>query len=218
MTSSFGGNSNVNPLRQWQCASPAPPSAKPAPAWHYGPGFDPARLGDNHQQLVDILEGAGAEIDWLDDALVSSGGLADAVFTYDPSFVTDAGAILMNMGKTLRRPETLAHRALYESLDIPVIGTIEAPGSVEGGDCFWLDATTLAVGRGFRTNQIGIDQLTDILAPTGVRVVAYDLPYGDGPDACLHLLSLVSPLSAELALIYAPLLPTALYQELRLRG
>jgi N-dimethylarginine dimethylaminohydrolase len=135
------------------------------------------------------------------------------VFTYDPSFVIPAGAIILRPGKQSRRAEAELHRTFYEGL-MPIVGTIEAPGLIEGGDCCWLDATTLAVGRGFRTNQAGIDQLGEIVAPYGVDVEAYDLPYWKGPDACLHLLSLVNPLDDDLALVHTPLLPTALHQRM----
>ena len=104
--------------------------------------------------------------------------------------------------------------AFYEAQGIPIIGRIEAPGTFEGGDSFWLDATTLAVGRGFRTNQSGIDQMAAIVEPLGIALEVYDLPYHLGPEACLHLMSVVSALDADLALVHPPLMPTALYQRM----
>jgi dimethylargininase len=95
-----------------------------------------------------------------------------------------------------------------------VLGRIVAPGTFEGGDSFWLDNTTLAVGRGFRTNHSGIDQMAAILRPAGVTLEVYDLPYHLGPEACLHLMSVVSSLDSDLALVHTPLLPTALYQRM----
>ncbi len=215
----YGGNSMVAPLRRVAMARPggALTGADPE-AWHYSESFDPGRVGPNHDELVAIIAAAGASIEWLDDSLIAEAGLADAVFAYDPSFITDAGAILLNMGKDLRKPERAVHEALYASLNIPVIGSIDGDATVEGGDCFWIDSSTLAVGRGFRTNQAGIDQLQAILTPVGVDVLAYDLPYGDGPAACLHLLSVISPLDDHMALVFAPLLPTALHQTLVKHG
>ena len=140
------------------------------------------------------------------------------MFTFDPSFMTPGGALLLRPGKTLRRPEVAAHEALYRRLDLPVIGAIEPPGTAEGGDLMWIDDVTLAAGRGFRTNQAGIDQLRDILSPLGIDIVAFDLPMWQGSAACLHLLSLVSPLDRDLALIYPRLFPVALYDLMRERG
>ncbi len=120
----------------------------------------------------------------------------------------------MNMGKTLRRAEVDAHARLYEKLGVPVLGRIEAPGSLECGDCFWLNDKTLIVGRGFRSNQAGIDQLHALLEPNEITLHQFDLPVCTGENACLHLMSLISMLDHDLALIYKPLLPVAFYQLL----
>jgi N-dimethylarginine dimethylaminohydrolase len=99
-----------------------------------------------------------------------------------------------------------------------VFARLEGSARAEGGDTLWLDHDTLAVGRGFRTNAEGVRQLRALLAPLGVSVLDYDLPYFTGPEACLHLLSLVSPVDIDLAVAYSPLMPTALWSELRRRG
>lgn len=184
-------------------------------AWHYGPDFDPARADSQHRVFAGLVSASGAEIEWLPEA---DDGLADSVFTHDPSLMTDQGAVILRMGKRLRDPEPALHEAAYERLGIPILGRIEDPGMVEGGDCLWVDAQTLALGRGVRTNEEGIRQLTSILAPLGVAVTGFDLPLWRGEEACLHLLSLISPLADDLAIVYAPLLPVALYQLLRSRG
>lgn len=183
--------------------------------WHYGKGFDPGRADAQQRVFAELVSAAGAEIEWLPDA---DDGLADSVFTHDPSLMTDQGAVILRMGKRLRDQEPALHEAAYERLGIPILGRIEDPGMVEGGDCLWLDATTLAVGRGVRTNEEGIRQLASILHELGVTVTGFDLPLWRGEDACLHLLSLISPLADDLAIVYAPLLPVALYQLLKARG
>jgi dimethylargininase len=101
---------------------------------------------------------------------------------------------------------------------VPLLGRIEGDGRVEGGDTLWLDHDTLAVGRGFRTNAEGVRQLRALLDPIGVEVLDYDLPFFTGPEACLHLLSLISPVDVDLAVAHPPLMPTAFWQELRRRG
>ncbi len=132
--------------------------------------------------------------------------------------ITDRGAIILSMGKALRRGEPALHEDTYNRLGIPVVGRIMDPGQVEGGDCVWVDRKTLAIGRGVRTNQDGIQQMANLLVPLGVEVLGYDLPLWHGEDACLHLMSIISPLADDLALVYAPLLPTAFYQLLKARG
>ncbi|MEL7208154.1 MAG: arginine deiminase family protein [Actinomycetota bacterium] len=188
-------------------------TADPA-SWHYGKTLDPVALAAQFEHFAALVAEAGAEILWLPD---DDDDLADSVFTYDPSFVVGDGAVILRPGKELRRGEAELHRRFYQGR-IPILGAIEAPGVFEGGDCFWLDAETLAVGRGFRTNQAGIEQFRAIVAAVGITVEVFDLPYLNGPAACLHLLSVVSPLDDDLALVHAPLMPTALYQRMEELG
>ncbi|RRI01189.1 amidinotransferase [Mesorhizobium tamadayense] len=188
--------------------------AKPQ-EWHYGAGFDPDKAAAQHDALTRLVAASGAEIEWLTDA---DDGLADSVFTHDPSLMTDHGAIILAMGKALRHSEPALHEKAYERMGVPVLGRIQHPGQVEGGDCVWVDKTTLAVGRGVRTNQDGIQQLANLLTPKGIQVYGFDLPLWHGEEACLHLMSVISPLADDLALVYAPLLPAPFYQMLRARG
>jgi N-dimethylarginine dimethylaminohydrolase len=212
----FGAEDRSKPLAAVVMRAPGAAMAKADPQdWHYGAGFDAARAEIQHAELARIVTASGAEVHWMPS---EDDGLSDAVFVQDPSFVTRHGAVILNMGKALRRAEPDMHAAFYESLGVPVIGRLTGEATVESGDCFWLDAQTLAVGRGVRTNQAGIDALADILHPHGIAVQAYDLPYWTGPDACLHLMSLVSPLGPDIALIHAPLLPYALWAEMQGRG
>lgn len=212
----YGSQSMAGPLRRvlMRSAKGAMHGAD-AERWHYGPGFDAGRAAQQHAGLADLVRDSGAEIVWLDDR---QDGLADSVFTHDPSLTTDFGAIILRMGKRLREPEPSVHEAAYAGLGIPILGRIAAPGQVEGGDCVWVDATTLAVGRGVRTNQFGIQQLADLLGPKGISVYGFDLPLWHGEEACLHLMSVISPLADDLALVYSPLLPAPFYQMLKERG
>lgn len=183
--------------------------------WHYGPTFDAPKAIEQYQAFAQLVERSGAEILWLED---EGDGLADSMFTQDPSFVTDKGAVILRMGKPLRRQEADLHEAAYRKAGIPILGRLEAPGTVESGDCVWLDKQTLCIGRGVRSNQAGIDQLQGILAPLGVTVLGFDLPLWQGEEACLHLMSVISPLAEDLALVHAPLLPASFYLLLKERG
>lgn len=186
-----------------------------AKEWHYGPTFDAEKAIVQHARFAELVAESGAEILWLED---NGDGLADSMFTHDPSLMTDAGAVILRMGKPLRAREPDLHAERYRQAGIPILGAIEAPGTVEGGDCVWVDDKTLAVGRGVRSNQAGIEQLSAILAPIGVTVLGYDLPLWQGEEACLHLMSVISPLAEKMALVHAPLMPAAFYLMLRERG
>lgn len=186
-----------------------------AAEWHYGPTFNGEKAIEQYARFAALIEKSGAEILWMEDA---GDGLADSMFTHDPSLMTDEGAIILRMGKRLRVPEGKLHEDAYKDAGIPILGRIKAPGTVEGGDCVWVDAKTLAIGRGIRSNQAGIEQMREILKPLGVTVLGFDLPLWQGEEACLHLMSVISPLADDLALVHAPLLPAAFYQLLRERG
>ncbi|TPM01727.1 MULTISPECIES: dimethylarginine dimethylaminohydrolase family protein [unclassified Mesorhizobium] len=184
-------------------------------AWHYGPGFNPAKAASQHAALAELVAASGAEIEWIED---KADGLSDSVFTHDPSLMAGRGALILSMGKPLRAREPSLHEETYTRLGIPILGRVEAPGQVEGGDCVWVDARTLAIGRGVRSNQEGIQQVSNLLTPLGVSVYGFDLPLWQGEEACLHLMSVISPLADDLALVYSPLLPAPFYQMLKARG
>lgn len=205
----YGVDSMAAPLRRVAMRRPGAILTVDPEVWHYATPIDPDRLCAQHEAFATLLADHGTEVVWLAEA---DDGLADSVFTYDTSFVVPSGAIVMRAGKALREPEAELHTDFYESIGIPIIGTVVPPATIEGGDCFWLDSTTLAVGRGYRTNQAGIDQLRDLVAVDGIDVVQFDLAHHHGPAACLHLMSVVSVLDADLALVYEPLVPAALHQ------
>lgn len=178
--------------------------------WHYDGDLNLDRLQADHNELVKHIRDAGVEVLFFEEDAESP--LADLVFTHDASLVTAKGAILLRMGKPLRRGEELCHKQFYLHHQIPIFAAIDEPGTVEAGDCLWLDTQTLVVGVGFRTNQEGVDQLSRILSELGVDVHCFDLPTHQGPDACLHLMSLISMLDHDLALVHQPLLPARLWQ------
>ena len=212
---SFGVSSMTGRLEKVAMRRPGAILTADHDRWHYAEPIDADALLAQYDEFTRLVRSAGAEVYWLPDD--DADDLADSVFTYDPSFLTPAGAVILRPGKDLRLAEAELHRRFYDGR-IPILGTIEAPGIIEGGDCFWLDPSTLAVGRGFRTNQAGIDQLAAIVAEQGIGVEVYDLPYRSGPEACLHLLSIVSPLRDDLALVHVPLLPVALHERMVAMG
>jgi N-dimethylarginine dimethylaminohydrolase len=212
----YGSQAMSARLKRVLMRRPGPSLVAADPAtWHYGPTFDGARAVEQYKRFAALVEKSGAEILWIEDG---GDGLADSMFTHDPSLMTDQGAIILNMGKKLRVPEARLHEDAYRAAGIPILGRIAAPGTVEGGDCVWVDSRTLAIGRGVRSNQAGIEQMQAILAPLDVTVLGFDLPLWHGEEACLHLMSVISPLADDLALVHAPLLPAAFYQLLRARG
>jgi dimethylargininase len=212
MTTGWGAQSMVAPLRRVLLVRPVPP---PNPdCWRnfgYVHPIDQERAAAEHAALVTLLEREGIETIVVEP---EDPALQDAIFPFDPVLVTSAGAILLRMGKELRQPEVAALERVLRDLGIAIVGRIQPPGTVEGSDCLWLDEHTLIVGRSYRTNDTGIAQLADLLRPQSVQVIAVDLAHWHGPSECLHLLSLLSPVDTDLVVAYLPLLPVRLAEML----
>ena len=173
------------------------------------------RAMEEFDALLDVLRRAGARLDFLpaDDRTT-----LDSLYARDASIVCDRGVILCRMGKRLRAGEPAAQQAVFRQLGIPIAGAITEPGCLEGGDVVWLNDRTVAVGRGYRTNAQGILQLRALLGDTIDDLVVVPLPHWRGPGDVLHLMSLVSPVDRDLAVVYSPLLPVPFREELIGRG
>ncbi len=211
----FGGHSLWEPLRRVMVRQPGISASEHD--WvdlAYLHPVDHARSLEEHAAFVALLTESGVDVVI---APPDEPGYLDAVFCYDPSLMTNDGAILLRPGKPQRVDEVAFHAKTYAELGIPILGEIVAPGTVEGGDTLWVDDRTLAVGRSYRTNRAGIEQLREILDPLGVSVVAYDLAHYHGPGECLHLMSFISPVDDRLAVVYSPLMPVQLVEDLQMR-
>jgi N-dimethylarginine dimethylaminohydrolase len=216
MNEGYGAQSMTAPLRRVLMRRPGPEMAAADPAtWHYTSAIDLEEARRAHDAFADALRAWDVEVLYHDEPLPEH---ADSVFVFDPALVTDRGTLLLSMGKELRRGEEEPLARALQACGVPIYGRLEGAARCEGGDTMWLDHDTLAVGRGFRTNAEGVRQLRALLAPLGVTVLDYDLPYFTGPEACLHLLSLISPVDVDLAVAYPPLMPTAFWDELKRRG
>ncbi len=206
----------VDPLRRVVVRRPDEAFGGADPArWHYTsrPDLDEARR--EHDTLVSILRGAGAEVIDHDSPQPER---ADSIYVFDPVLITDRGSVLLRMGKALRRGEEEALGRRLQEAGVPILGALQGEATAEGGDLLWLDPHTLAAGQGFRTNAEGLRQLREILAPLGVEVVPVELPYFGGPEACLHLLSLISLVDHDLAVVYPSLLAVSFWRLLQDRG
>ena len=209
----FGGQTMVAPLGRVLVRSPqaAALSRWREFGWRNAP--DASRLAAEHDEFCRLLADFGAEV-------VVGGspvdGDPDAIYAHDVSFVCDEGAIVLRPGKELRRVETEAAAADLEAAGVPVIASLAEPECAEAGDLVWLDEGTLLVGHTYRTNRAGIEALERALP--AVDVVALDLPHFRGRGAVLHLMSVISMLDRDLAVVYPPLAPVRLLELLSERG
>lgn len=164
--------------------------------WLSAPDINAAHA--EYDRFIEILRSTGADViqQPADDALSP-----DGLYVRDTSLVTPVGIILCNMGKPARRTEAAIAETVYRDHGFKIAGTIEAPGTIEGGDIIWLDEKTIVVGEGYRTNLSGIEQMQNILGPE-IDVIIVQLPHWNGENDVFHLMSMISPLDKDLALIY----------------
>ena len=212
----YGSQSMIAPLRKVLAKRPGPAFGAAHPArWHYAAQPDLEVARQEHDELTDLLRRAGVEVFYHEEPQPDR---ADAVYVFDPAIVTDRGAVVLRMGKELRRGEEAPIARRLEELGVPVYYALQGEARAEGGDLLWLDTDTLAVGLGFRTNAEGLRQLGEAMAGLNVMIIPVELPYYTGPAACLHLLSLISIVDERLAVVYPPLLSVPFWQELQRRG
>ena len=172
---------------------------------------DVARARDEYDRFVNRIERLGGAVRFLPAA---PGVTLDSIYVRDASVSSPGGVILGRMGKPLRAGEPAAQRAAFEAAGVPILGAIEPPGTLEGGDVTWLGDRLVAVGRGYRTNDDGIRQLRQLLGATIDELLVVPLPHWRGSGDVFHLMSVVSPIDRDLAVVYSPLLPVPFRERL----
>jgi len=206
--SRFGSASMTETLKRVLVRPPLPEDAARwrEYGWRAAPDY-PAAAAE-HEALRGLLEEAGAEV------VVSrhDPGNPDAIYVYDPVLVGADGAVLLRPGKEGRRSEPAAMVATLEAAGVPVTGELQAPSLAEGGDTAWLDEQTLLVGIGYRTNEAAVHAL-EVVFP-GVKVIPFDLPHWNGVGEVMHLMSFISPLDSDLAVVYPRIAPVRLLRLL----
>jgi N-dimethylarginine dimethylaminohydrolase len=206
----FGGQSMTAPLREALLKAPGPAFGRayddPAHGFLHACDLEVAKR--QHAAFAELLGSLGPTVHILDAEIDSP----DLLYTFDPLLVTDRGAIPLRPGKPNRQPEPAVIEAWTRDHGIPTAGRIEAPGTIEGGDTFWLRPDLFCIGRTLRTNQAGAEQLAALV---GGDVRIFDVPYWKGPEELVHLMSVISPIADELAVVYMPLMPVGLWQLLQ---
>ena len=177
------------------------------------PDFE--RAVDQYEAFLQLLRRTGCEIEWLPKA----GGVGlDSIYVRDASVVCQGGVILCRMGKPRRAGEPAAQEKALRALGCAIVGAIQPPGQLEGGDVIWLDERTIAVGRSYRTNDYGITQLRAFLGDSIDELISISLPHWRGAGDVFHLMSIVSPVDRDLAVVYSPLMPIPFRERLLERG
>jgi N-dimethylarginine dimethylaminohydrolase len=180
--------------------------------WHQRP--DLLYANSEYASFETLLKSVGAELIRLPSA---DGLTLDALYARDALVITPKGLVKPRMGKPQRRAESQINGAALEKLGIPIAGEIIGDGKLEGGDLVWLDRNTLLAGVGYRTNMEGVQQLQK-LCGDDVEVLWFDMPHFKGRTDVFHLMSVLSPVDKDLAVVYLPLMPVRLVELLEQRG
>jgi dimethylargininase len=208
----FGVRSMSAPLRRVAVRRPTVSGDWTEANWQHVP--DPVALERQHEGFVELLTELGTSVELLDplpDQL-------DACYVRDPVVLMDSGAVVLRCAKPVRRREGEFLAADLESIGVPRAGALTDPALADGGDLLWLDTQTMAIGRSYRTNQEAIRQLRGLLSEQGSSLISYDLAHDQGPSRVLHLMSVISPIADDMAVVYPRLAPVALMEDLAERG
>jgi dimethylargininase len=207
----FGVTSMIAPLRRVLVRRPAVSGDWEGAGWRVP---DPVALVRQHEEFCALLESLGARV----EVAAALDGQVDSVYMHDPLLVTARGGIPLRMRKPGRAREPAHAREELERLGVPVLGELPDGAYADGGDRFWIDAGLMAIGLSYRTNRAGADAVAALAAREGVAVEAYDMAHGRGPAHVLHLQSFISAITEQLCVIYEPLAPVRLLEDLRERG
>ncbi len=207
----YGVRSMVAPLRRVLVRRPATTGDFAGADWRTP---DPDLLARQHDQFCQLLADLGCDV----EVAAAADEMVDATYVRDPGMVTGRGAVLFQMAKPARAGEPPLLGTALEAAGVPVVAELSGPARADGGDIIWLDERALLVGRSYRTNAAGVHQLREILAAEDVAVASADMPHDRGPEHVLHLMSIISPVADDLAVVYPPLAPVPLMQELAARG
>lgn len=211
----FGVSSSIAHLKRVAVRVPTRDADYQSAHWLGAPEeLDLDALERDHKNFVELLRELGSTVEVLPEAP----GLADAIFVYDPAFMTPSGVIQLQGAKEARVKEPSLLTGDLNGLGIPTVGVLTGGATADGGDMFWLDDKTVALGRTYRTNAEGEKQLRAIFGAEDIEVKAFHMPHALGPEFCLHLMSVISPVREDLAVVYPKEAPVTLLQEIAERG
>jgi N-dimethylarginine dimethylaminohydrolase len=220
MSFDFGAFNNWGSLKKVAVRSPASAfvsDAKIDAEWKDLNYHSRPNLANAHSEfsaVEKILKATGADVIELGAA---EGLTLDSLYTHDALIVTPKGLVRPRMGKPQRRNEATINGAQLGKLGFPIAGEITGDGKIEGGDLVWIDRHTLLAGVGYRTNVEGVRQLQAICG-SDVNILWFDMPHYKGKTDVFHLMSCLSPLDKDLAVVYLPLMAARLVEFLDSRG
>ena len=171
---------------------------------------DPAGAAAEHEAMAQAYREEGVLVRAVEPAAAPSPNL---MFCADLFLMTPEGAILGRPASTVRAGEERWIARRLADLGIPIIRMVRGRGTFEGADAMWLDATTVLIGLGLRTNAEGAAQVAAALGEMGVAAIQVDLPWG-----AMHLMGMLRIADRDLAIAWPGRLAIRGVEALRSRG
>lgn len=208
----FGSNSEWAPLQSVLLHRPGDElnGADDPDAMQYVAHVDAACARAQHDAMADAYRAAGVTVHYLD---LEQPAQPNQMFLADLMFMTPEGAVLARPASTVRAGEERHTACKLASMGVPIVRSISGTGTFEGADALWIDARTVIIGRGLRTNAVGVDQIRIVLAEMGVHAITVDLPFGS-----MHLMGMLRLADKDLATVWPTRLAVTAVEALRARG
>lgn len=163
-----------------------------------------------HDRLAETYRSAGVQVHYVEPPSTPD---PNQIFAADLLLMTPEGAIVGRPASTVRAGEERWIARRLSEIGIPILRTISGVGTFEGADALWIDPKTLLIGRGLRTNEAGIAQLSELLNPMGIETVVVDLPIGT-----MHLMGMLRIIDRDLAIAWPERLAISAVQLLKNKG
>ena len=151
-----------------------------------------------HAELESVFTQLGIEISWQElDPKVPWG-----MFTRDFGVNSPQGALIGRFRYTERKGEEVMGKKTLQALGETIIPKEITRGCMEGGDCYWLDASTLVIGNGNRSTYAGYENAKEILSEYGLRVFVIEFL-----SKWNHLDIIFQPVADKLAVVCEDAIP-----------
>jgi N-dimethylarginine dimethylaminohydrolase len=178
--------------------------------WQMLRPLDISRAQQQHDALAAAYRSLGVAVHYVEpDALPPP----NLLFVADLIFLTPEGAVVGRPASTVRAGEERFVSRRLAALGIPILRTVRGTAAFEGADAAWLDAHTILLATGLRTNADGASQVACLLAEMGVEAIQVGLPLG-----AMHLMGVLRMADRDLAFAWPGQVPFAAVDALSRRG
>lgn len=159
--------------------------------------LDVEKMEKEHLAMMEAYKINGVEVVLLE----ANCNRPNAVFARDFGGCIKEGYLLGRFKESIRYEERVAYEEIMQTLGIPKVAEVKE-GFFEGGDFTFIDDQTLAIGMVARSNEKGIGEIREALAPLGYEVLGVPCD-----EKYLHLDLCFNLVDEHLAVVYREGLP-----------